>query len=939
VISAGGGCGQGAACLSYDDAAGFIAGELSPEEHRGIADHLDVCDHCRRLISALAAAEGTTQSESARRASAAGLCAGQRLGRFSLTRLLGHGSMGEVWAAHDHELDRGVALKLLRLGPDALGAESTARLRREAQAMARLNHPNVVAIYELGTDDVGRVFCAMELVDGMTLRRWLATSRSWRAVLRVASEVARGIAAAHAVGLIHRDIKPENILVSSSGRTLVSDFGLAKLLDLGAGDGTAREAGSSIAASTPVGALTATGTLIGTPVYMAPEQLDAQPVDARSDQFSYCVTVYEALFGARPFVGDTIEELVRNARRGPARPHRLRGVPKGVVRCLERGLAADPVARWPSMTALIAELERAALWPRRRRLAVLAAGLGAVAIAGGLWLVREPDRVEVAAAASARRIAAVWNPVTAAVLQVRFLVTGAPLASERAATTIRLLDDYSTAWMTQRLDAWTATNVLREQTPEVLDRRLACFDQLAAAMDGLVALLLVPGVRDVELAPQSVYRLGPVATCSNLARLLARPSAPTTPAGLPAEQRLRELEALETAGRDAEALERAGSLVEPALRLGEPAIVARARFDLGLAQAKGGQLVGAESTLRIALQEAAGVRDHHQVAECWLELLNLVRFQLLRQDGAGDLESAARTAVAQAGDEPLQLAALAKMLALSAVARGDLATAVAKFTEARDRRASALGANHPLVAADELNLGAALTDLDRRDDAIAHLERAIAIVQGTLGARHPIIAHAEHNLGSLALDADDWRAADRHARAAIAMNVVVLGPDHRDVAKSRILLAAALSKQRARAILARALPATHPSNVTFDTYLAQLEADEGHWDLAVRAAREVVDAMRNAEVPSNVRAYSVAQLARMVAHSAPRDALPLYDEALRLYTAQDVRSRHDDIEMLRQVAGAALQAHRPAAALVWFDRMPEAALQLAALRGQLDRAR
>lgn len=937
-------------CLSDDDAAGFIAGELSAEQHRGVADHIDVCEHCRRLISALAAAAGTEQSEPAEDVSAAGLCAGHVLGRFSLTRLLGHGSMGEVWAAHDHELDRWVALKLLRLAPDALGAEATARLRREAQAMARLNHPNVVAIYELGTDDGDRVFCAMELVDGVTLRRWLETPRSWRAVLRVASDVARGIAAAHAVGLIHRDIKPENILISSSGRTLVSDFGLAKLVDLGTPGGTEGEAEASIVASTPVGALTATGTMIGTPVYMGPEQLDAKPVDARSDQFSYCVTVYEALFGARPFAGDTIEELARHIRSGPARLHRLCGVPKGVVRCLERGLAADPAARWPSMTALVTELERAARRPRQRRLAVLAAAVGGIAIAGGLGIARDPDPVDVATAAAAQRIAAAWNPVTAAVVPARFLATGAPLASERAATTTRLLDDYRATWMTQRLDAWAATHVRREQTPEVLERRLACFDELAAAMEGLVALLLVPGVRDVEQAPQSVYRLEPVATCSNLARLLARPIAPSTPAGILAERQLRELEALQTAGRDSEALQRARSLVDPALRLGEPALLARARFDLGIAQAKGGDLVGGEATMRIALQEAAAVRDHHRVAECWLRLLNLVRFQLLRLDGAADLESAARTAVAQAGNDPIQLAELAKMLALSAAARGDMATAVAEFTEARDRRATALGANHPLVAADELNLGAALPDLGRRDEAVAHLERAIAIVQGTLGARHPIIAHAEHNLGSMALDTADWVAAERHTRAAIEMNVVVLGRDHRDVAKNRTMLATALSKQKrfteahaelqlARAILARSLPATHPSNLTFDIYVAELEEDEGHWDEAVRIARRVVDAMRRPEIPAYVLAYALAGLARMVAHSAPRDALPLYDEALRLYTGQEGRSRREDVDLLQHVAAAALQAHQPAAALVWFDRMPEASLQLADLRRRLERAR
>src|ERR1044071_7515191 len=196
-------------CISDDDAAAFIAGHLPALQRRLIAEHVDACGPCRRLVSALVAAQHATSGQRVNLAGESGLHAGQVLGRFVLTRPLGHGAMGEVWAARDRELDREVALKFLRLVPGTLRTEATIRLRREAQAMARLHHPNVVAVYELGAADDDHVFCAMELVDGVTLRRWLETPRSWRDVLRVAGTVARGIAAAHAVGLIHRDVKPE----------------------------------------------------------------------------------------------------------------------------------------------------------------------------------------------------------------------------------------------------------------------------------------------------------------------------------------------------------------------------------------------------------------------------------------------------------------------------------------------------------------------------------------------------------------------------------------------------------------------------------------------------------------------------------------------------------------------------------------------------------
>jgi tetratricopeptide (TPR) repeat protein len=910
-----------------------------------MTDHIDRCESCRRVVSALAATACSAGADPPVPGSDTGLRPGDVLGRFALVRLLGHGSMGEVWAAHDRELDREVALKLLRLRSGQLGGEATARLRREAQAMARLNHPNVVTVYELGTDHEDRVFCAMELVDGVTLRRWLETPRSWRDVLGVASAVARALAAAHAVGLIHRDIKPENVLIATDGRTLVSDFGLAKLADLGTGadDADRAEPPAEVA---PIATLTATGAMIGTPVYMSPEQLAGEPADARSDQFSYCVAVHEALFGARPFAGDTLDELARDIRRGPPRPPHLRGVPNGVARCLARGLAADPAARWPTMTALLDELERAARRPRQRRIAALLGGAIVAAVAIAVVVAREPDPYAAAQIATEARIATAWNPGRAAVLRARFLATGTPLAAERAATTARLLDAYRADWTTQRLDAWSATRRRSEQTPEILERRLACFDQLADAMDRLVGLFLSPSAHDVDEAPQSVYRIEPIATCGNLDRLLARPIAPSTPAGILATRQLAELEAVRTAGRHAEALQRASALVAPALRLGEPAIQARARFDLGTVQVNGGSFVEAEATMRIALQEAAAVRDHHLVAECWLELLYITGFSLMHLDAAAALEPGVRAAVAQAGDDPAQLADLAKKLGLIDVRRGDVAAARAHFAEARGDHIAALGPDHPLVATDESNLGAVLRELGRGDEAVEHLERAIAIVERTLGTHHPVIAQAEHNLASISEDRKDWPAAVRHARAAVEMNVAVRGTAHPDTARNRILLARMLCQagrfaearselELARATLERALPANHADVVSHGIRFAQLAEAEGHRDEAVRIARHAVERSRAAKVPDAYLVFVISELARMTAHGAPGEALPLYDEALRLQAAEKGRSLHDDIDLLQHLADAAVRAHRPGAALAWFDRMPEAAAQLVALRRQL----
>jgi tetratricopeptide (TPR) repeat protein len=930
-------------CPLTDDIVGFVAGQLLAAKRLVIANHLDICADCRRLVSALAATAFTPPG------SGAEWRAGQMLGRFQLTRQLGHGSMGEVWAAHDHELDREVALKLLRRRSGRLGVEATARLRREAQAMARLNHPNVVAVYELGADDQGRVFCAMELVDGMTLRCWLETPRSWRDVLDVACAVARALAAAHAVGLIHRDIKPENVLIAADGRTLVSDFGLAKLADLEADadepdQGEPTRDGATVAT---VGSLTATGAVVGTPRYMAPEQLAGKAADAGSDQFSYCVTMFEALFGARPFTGETLDELAQDIQRGPRRAQRVGRVPNGVARCLARGLSADPAARWPSMTALVGALERAARRPRQRGLAVLLIGVAAVAVAVALVGARRVDPFDAARLAAEQRIARAWNPVRAAVLQARFLATGTPLAAERMAATNRLLDAYRADWTAQRLDAWSATHVRREQTPEILERRIACFDQLADAMDGLVGLFMNPTAHDVEDGPQSVYRLERVSTCGNLDRLGERPTAPGTPEGILAARQLAELQTLLTAGRYAEALQRAGALVEPALRLDDAELRARARFALGRAQQAGGKFVEAEATMQAALQDAAAVRDHHLVAECSLVRWYVTGFELQHLDVADALGPMVRAAVAQAGNDPAQLADLAKKRGLIHVARGNREAASVDFAEARDRHIAVFGADHPLVATDESNLGAMLRELYRDDDAAAHLQRAIIIIQGTLGDHHPVIAQAEHNLASIAEDRQDWSEAERHARAAVAMNVAVRGATHPDVARNRIQLATMLRHERrfadarvelelARAIVERAFPATHARVVIFDINFAMLADDEGYWDEAIRIARRVVDQSRQARVPEDLLAWVISELAGMIAHRAPAEALPLYDEALHVHVALPGHSVRDGVELLQQFASAALRARRPAAALAWFDRLPEAAARLAEVRRQLE---
>ncbi len=283
----------------------------------------------------------------------------EKIGRFVIDGPIGAGAMGIVFAAHDVDLGRKVALKVMRQGPTA-SAEEQARLIREARALARLAHPNVVGIHETGTHD-GQVFIAMEYVPGPTLEAWLAAgTRGWAEVLGAFVQAGRGLAAAHAAGLVHRDFKPANVILGDDGRARILDFGLVRALG-GAVELSADSVQIPRMASVLERSLTRGGAIIGTPAYMAPEQIEGLRADARTDQFGFCVALYEGLYRKRPFAGDRWFELTASVLGGQVRPPPAdTAVPAWIFEVLRRGLAVDPAARWPSMNILLDTLEHGA---------------------------------------------------------------------------------------------------------------------------------------------------------------------------------------------------------------------------------------------------------------------------------------------------------------------------------------------------------------------------------------------------------------------------------------------------------------------------------------------------------------------------------------------------------------------------------------------------
>ncbi|MBT8491965.1 MAG: protein kinase, partial [Deltaproteobacteria bacterium] len=326
-----------------------VEGELAAGERSALEMHVASCDECRLLVAELARAMAPADEEEDTFST---LRPALRIGRFVVTEVLGEGGMGVVYAAKDPVLRRKVAVKLLRPDLESVwGQNAPERLLREAQATARLSHPNVVTIYDAGTHD-GRVFIAMELVDGISAREWTdKVEHDWLETARVYAAAGRGLAAVHEAGFVHRDFKPDNILIGRNGRPRVTDFGFVRF---GKADGDDEESSVRFEGGT----LTIPGQVLGTPAYMAPEQIVGDEATAASDQFSFCVALWEALFQRRPFRGTNMAELRKQMLSGQLeRPSPRSVVPATVTAVLERGLATMPEDRYPSMAALLEQLE------------------------------------------------------------------------------------------------------------------------------------------------------------------------------------------------------------------------------------------------------------------------------------------------------------------------------------------------------------------------------------------------------------------------------------------------------------------------------------------------------------------------------------------------------------------------------------------------------
>ena len=739
-----------------------------------------------------------------------------RIGRFMIVRKLGEGGMGVVYYAYDPKLDRPVALKLLRpaMRRDT-NSQGEARLLREAQAMARLSHPNVVQVFEAGEfDDV--VYLAMEYIEGRDLRTWLGVrARSWREIVAVFLQAGHGLAAAHEAGVIHRDFKPDNVLVGDDGRVRVLDFGLARPA---AGDETEEYIADGAAHSSHKITLTKVGAYIGTPAYMSPEQHLCQPADARSDQFSFCVALYEALYGQRPFHGKNAAEVRLSVFRGapPLPPDRR--VPKHLRQILARGLATEAAKRFPGMRPLLVAL---ALDPARtrRRMAIGFATLtlgAAGAIGSGMWA--EPQRCT----HGADSLVPVWNQARADQARRAFLATGLPYAAETWPKVQAHIDIYARAWAHQRDEVCAATHLRGEASANLLDLRNACLDDGLRNLDALVDALETADAATVERALQSTASLTPLATCNNDVMLNERVRPPSDPELAATVLRARHLLARAAARRDAgrprESREIAAAVGRSSVDLDYPPLRAEALLELGRSEEATADYELARTDLTAAYHLALGLK-HDAVATDAAVALSLVHHRMDQSSEAFAWSEHARSLLQRTGERPdqrvpyllyrsyaltrlglhvdatasaeeaLALAEasfppgdprIGRMLAGVAHAQwshGNTDTALALFHRSQEAWRAGLSPGHPAVASSGINISTIHLHRHEFAAALAAVGPALTIMERSFGPDHPSVADALTNLGAVADAQGRLREAVAATERAMTIYTRRLGPD------------------------------------------------------------------------------------------------------------------------------------------------------------------
>lgn len=858
-----------------------------------------------------------------------------KIGRFIVIRKLGQGAMGIVYLAYDPKLDRKVALKLV--DTSSLGSEmgdAQVRLEREARAAAALGHPNVVTVYDVGHQGED-VFLAMEFVEGETLTQWMKREHPWRETALLFAEIARGLAAAHDADLVHRDFKPDNVLMGEDGRPRVADFGLArptegwsvrdaaKMLEGGAPSSRALALQSS-------DAMASTGEVCGTPAYMAPEQFVGVDVTAASDQFGFCASLYEALFGSRPFKGDSVTELavavIENDRQALPAKH---GVPNGVVQAVLQGLNPEVDQRHASMHQLADRLEAALRARTRNRIvaggalvAVLGVGFGAQA---AVAVAEQPCE------AAQSDLAAVWNDGRRSDVQRSVVDAGLPSGPATR------LDAFATAWTEQRVESCEATRVSGEQSDQALQLRTACLDRMRARLDAAAdALTDSPTAATVDALDAALPSL---ARCEQVPELMVQASAYETSgeSNVIAEARWSEASGLmahlalsntkpPTAWRaDAESLLEIGTDNDLA------AATAYGHFWLGHAAQREGNTGDARTHYDAALSPAARTPDRRLLpllllrraeidlesrdlaaAEAGATLGRAVLDRVREEDAHRDLEVklvTTQAAIAVRNENPERAITLTTdilsgtslaprseervrtILASACRAKGDFPCAFENHAKALEIVENLAEIEPVELAGRYANVGLMHVDAGDAPKAVEHLKRAVEIIENAFDRKHPMLGGLLSDIGGIEGHLLDPKDGERDLLAGLAVHEHNHGKDSPelvealiDLNKTQLRLGKfADAKKHGRwalRVVDAAFEGQHPRRADPRLPLADAYAATGQFEEAAGVLREGLEILDTPKTHPMQRAEFQFALARALAPSDPDAAREMSKTAL-----------------------------------------------------------
>jgi tetratricopeptide (TPR) repeat protein len=704
--------------------------------------------------------------------------AGRVVGRYRLVRPLGQGGMGEVWQAEDPRLDRDVALKLLHRGGRHDVSHGRARLLREAQAIAQITHPNVVAVFDCGTvttDGVPQAFIAMELVDGQPLDAWMASEpRTPAQILAVFVDAGRGLAAAHAVGQIHRDFKPANVMVTTDGRAKVLDFGLVLHESESQVSHSGVVAPARQGESTDVDSLrlTAPGLVMGTPRYMAPEQHSGGTVTAASDQFAFCCALLEALQGNAVFAGDTYADVGRAKIEGRVHRKGARPVPSWLRSILERGLDPAPASRWPSMAVLLRRLER----PRGRMGTKVFVGVAGLGLAGFIVM---PDRD--------RCDASSWSSDRAEQLMTRLVEPDDdPRTKEVAQRVVERVDDYGT-----RVAAHGRTSCEAHRDASIDDtafeRRVSCLAERSHELAATVSVLENTDVVAQGRADAILGTLRDPDACIDDSRPDAAIDRPDDDgvAQLVDEvrRRLSRARALRIAGKSSDARAELDAARTDLGDTDHPPVSAELELETGMLAAELGESTDVESLER-ALMVAESCRHDRVAAEAASALIHALTENPDAYDRVLALVQRGDALVRRVGDPPALRGRYWMAVGGLRMERMEYEESLAAYERSYASLSSVRPPEDPEVGVARANLGTVLRALERHDEAIAHHREVFAVRERTLGPHHPRTIRLLSGL------AQDHEVADRPEEAIVLYQDAItraetgLGPNHQELANA-----------------------------------------------------------------------------------------------------------------------------------------------------------